>query len=131
MHVIDIGTNTISYVSAGHPPALLVDETGGATLLQAGRRPVLGMGGSVPITAHVDFTPGSILVAYTDGLVEQRRDFDHGVELLRERVLAAQAGTAREISNAVASLVSIDASDDIAFAVIRRVSTNDEATTPE
>ena len=28
VHVIDTDTNTISYVSAGHPPALLVDESG-------------------------------------------------------------------------------------------------------
>ena len=78
VHVIDTDTNTISYVSAGHPPALLVDEFGAATFLEDGRRPVLGIGGPVPTTARVDFTPGSILVAYTDGLVEQRRDLDHG-----------------------------------------------------
>lgn len=131
VHIIDIDTNTISYVSAGHPPALLMDEFGKAALLEAGRRPVLGMGGSVPITAHVDFTPGSILVAYTDGLVEQQRDFDHGVELLSECVMEAQAGSAREISNAVASTVLINASDDIAFTVIRRVSANEEAAKPE
>ena len=84
VHVIDTDTNTISYVSAGHPPALLVDEFGQATYLEHGRRPVLGIRGHVPQTARVDFTPGSILVAYTDGLVEQRRDFDQGPQLLSD-----------------------------------------------
>ena len=48
VHVIDTVTNTIRYVSAGHPPALLVDDSGGATLLEDGRRPVLGLGGVAP-----------------------------------------------------------------------------------
>ena len=48
VHVIDTETNTISYVSAGHPPALLVDEFGEATFLEDGRRPVLGIGGPCP-----------------------------------------------------------------------------------
>lgn len=121
VHVIDTDTNTISYVSAGHPPALLVDELGQATLLEGGRRPVLGIGGPVPKTARADFTPGSVLVAYTDGLVEQQRDLDQGVGLLRERVRSARSGTAREISNAVASTISLNAPDDIAYTVIRRV----------
>ena len=69
VHVIDTAANTIGYVSAGHPPALLIDESGRETLLEGRRRPVLGIGGPVPKTAQVDFAPGSILVAYTDGLV--------------------------------------------------------------
>jgi len=121
VHVIDTDTNTISYVSAGHPPALLVDEFGDVTLLEGGRRPVLGIGGPVPNAARVDFAPGSILVAYTDGLVEQRRDFDHGLQVLSESVQSAQGRTAREISNAVASTISINAPDDIAYTVICRV----------
>jgi serine phosphatase RsbU (regulator of sigma subunit) len=125
VHVIDTDTNTISYVSAGHPPALLVNEFGDGTLLEDGRRPVLGLGGSVPRTARVDFTPGSILVAYTDGLVEQDRDLDHGIQLLSDCVLAARGGTAREISDAVASTIPINAPDDIAYTVISRVGIQD------
>ena len=120
VHVIDTDTNTISYVSAGHPPALLVDEFGQATYLEHGRRPVLGVRGRVPQTARVDFSPGSILVAYTDGLVEQRRDFDQGLQLLSATVQSAQGRTAREISNAVAATISINAPDDIAYTVICR-----------
>ncbi len=121
VHVIDTDANTISYVSAGHPPALLVDEFGAATFLEDGRRPVLGIGGPVPTTARVDFTPDSVLVAYTDGLVEQRRDFEHGVQLLSDSVRSAHGRTAREISDAIASTIVINAPDDIAYAVICRV----------
>ncbi len=127
VHVIDTETNTINYVSAGHPPAVLVDVFGKATLLEDGRRPVLGIGGPVPKTAYVDFAPGSILVAYTDGLVEQERNLDHGLQLLSDRIVEAQGGTAREISNAVASTIPINAPDDIAYTVICRVTTPDDA----
>ncbi len=121
VHVIDTDTDTISYVSAGHPPALLVDEAGNTTLLEGGRRPVLGVGGPAPKTARASFGAGSILVAYTDGLVEQERDFDHGIRQLSERVRSARSQSARGISDAVASTVSVNAPDDIAYVVIRRV----------
>lgn len=62
-------------------------------------------------------------VAYTDGLVEQDRDLDRGIQLLTERVLAALGGTAREISDAVASAIPTNAHDDIAYTVIRRTPT--------
>ena len=123
VHVIDIETDTIDYVSAGHPPALLVDGFGQATLLESGRRTVLGLGGPAPETARVDFTPGSILVAYTDGLVEQDGDLDRGMQLLSDRVSAAQGGTAREISNSLAGAIRVDAADDIAYTVICRPAT--------
>jgi len=121
VHIVDTESNTVSYVSAGHPPALLIDEHGHASFLEHGRRRVLGLGGPVPTTARVDFAPGSTLVAYTDGLVEQTRDFDHGLQLLSDTVRSANVRTARGISNAVATTISINAPDDVAYAVIRRV----------
>lgn len=130
VHIIDTATNTISYVSAGHPPALLIDDLGRANLLEGGRRPVLGLGGTLPKMARVDFTPGSILVAYTDGLVEQDRNLDQGIQRLRDHVLAARDGTAREISNGLANTLPVNASDDIAYTVICRVDTPDGPSTP-
>ena len=126
VHLIDIETNTLTYVSAGHPPAVLVDVSGRATLLEGGRRPVLGIRGPVPEPARVDFTPGSVLVAYTDGLVEHDRDLDQGVQLIADRVVAAQGGSAREISHAVASAIPVNAPDDIAYTVICRIGTPSE-----
>jgi serine phosphatase RsbU (regulator of sigma subunit) len=121
VHVIDTEANTISYVSAGHPPALLVDQSGDASFLDRGRRPVLGLGGVVPDVARVNFTPGSVLVAYTDGLVEQRRDYDRGLQLLSDSVQSARGRSAREISDALATTILVKAPDDIAYAVIRRM----------
>ena len=94
---------------------------GDATLLEDGKRPVLGVAGPPPNVARVDFAPGSILIAYTDGLVEQEQDFDRGLQLLRESIRSAHGRSARDISDAVASTISINAPDDIAYTVICRV----------
>ena len=84
-------------------------------------RPVLGIGGPLPTMAQVEFTPGSVLVTYTDGLVEQRRDLEHGAQLLSDSVRSTHGRTAREISNAIAATILVNAPDDIAYAVICRV----------
>lgn len=81
---------------------------------------MLGIGGPVPTTAHTGFTPGSILVAYTDGLVEQTRDFDLGLQRLSETVQSLQGRTAREISIGFATTIATNAPDDIAYTVICR-----------
>ena len=81
--------------------------------------------------SHVDFAPGSLLVAYTDGLLEHDRglDFDHTTQMLSEHILALQGTGAREISNAIASNIPIYAPDDIAYTVICRVESQDEPAT--
>ena len=37
VHPIDLTARTISYVSAGHPPAILVRSGGSSSLVEAGR----------------------------------------------------------------------------------------------
>lgn len=121
VHVIDTETNTITYVSAGHPPSVLIDHTGRVSLLEDGRRPVLGFGRQPAETARAAFEPGSILVAYTDGLVENERNLDQGLRDLCELLMAQRHGAAREISDAVAATLPANAADDIAYTVVRRV----------
>jgi Stage II sporulation protein E (SpoIIE) len=60
-------------------------------------------------------------VGYTDGLVEQARDLDRGLLLLSETVRSVRGESARGISDAIAATIAINAPDDIAYAVIRRV----------
>jgi anti-sigma regulatory factor (Ser/Thr protein kinase) len=70
---------------AGHPPPLVVGETGPASILE--------LAGSVPLgvipypnyrDVHLELEPGSTLVLYTDGLVEDpRQSLDEGLDRLR------------------------------------------------
>ena len=82
---------------------------------------MLGIGGPVPKPARTAFAPGSILVAYTDGLVEQHRNFDHSLQLLTDTVQSMQGRTAREISDAIAATIAVNAPDDIAYTVTCRI----------
>ncbi|MFK4107058.1 SpoIIE family protein phosphatase [Streptomyces sp. NPDC019531] len=56
---------------AGHPPPLLRRPDGRVRVLDLAGGPLLGIDGSAAYpTTEVDLTPGSVLVLYTDGLIE-------------------------------------------------------------
>jgi PAS domain S-box-containing protein len=86
--VIDPAERTITYASAGHLPALLRSPDGIVELDAPG--PPLGCrhiaGGENRRSA---LPPGSVLVLYTDGLVEWSRDLVAGEALLRDRLASA------------------------------------------
>jgi hypothetical protein len=85
--VIDRVAGTLTVANAGHPP-LLVRCPGGATkVAHAPPGPPLGIGVGGYAELEVPFTPGCMLAAFSDGLVESREmDVDAGVELLRRHV---------------------------------------------
>jgi anti-anti-sigma factor len=71
--VLDPDTRTLSFASAGHPPPLLIGPDGPACYLVDGRSPPLGVTNAAQAEATVAIGPGSTLVLYTDGLIEDRR----------------------------------------------------------
>ncbi len=83
--IFDAVAGTCEIASAGHLPPLLVPPDGTNELLDVPLAPPLGVG-SGPIqsrTLHIE--DGSLLVLYTDGLVEKRsRDIDEGIGRLRD-----------------------------------------------
>lgn len=71
-------TARLEYCNAGHLHPLLRDPDGSVTVLEGGHRILLGaLGiGAPPAegrTARIEMPPGSILLLYTDGLVEGNR----------------------------------------------------------
>jgi sigma-B regulation protein RsbU (phosphoserine phosphatase) len=66
----DRKTHRLSYVNAGHPPAILVYE-GGIRLLDEGTL-VLGSIDELPMltVGHVKLPPQSLILSYTDGLTD-------------------------------------------------------------
>ncbi len=83
--IFDAVDGTCEVASAGHLPPLLVRPDGTNELLDVSPAPPLGIGAG-PIQSRVlKIDDGSLLVLYTDGLVEKRtRDIDEGLALLRE-----------------------------------------------
>ena len=89
--VFDPQTDSLTYSSAGHLPALLRRaETGEVIRLNYALGPLLGpFPDAVYTQSSVTVEPGDVLVMYTDGLVEhQGQDLRMGISHL-EQVLAA------------------------------------------
>jgi serine phosphatase RsbU (regulator of sigma subunit)/anti-sigma regulatory factor (Ser/Thr protein kinase) len=119
---LDRATGDIVWAGAGHPPLILVEPEGSA-FLEHGSGVVLGVRGRRPYTqASRRIAPGSLLVAYTDGLVERRGEvIDVGLERLRAIVDENRDQPVDQIADAVLDgLVGENApGDDVAFVVLR------------
>ena len=94
--IVDTAAGTVSYACAGHPYPLVVGPEGTVTWLQDGRRPPLAArslarGLEAPI-GRANLPPGSLLLLYTDGLIERRSEpLEDGFA----RLTAAAAGCAK------------------------------------
>jgi signal transduction histidine kinase/CheY-like chemotaxis protein len=84
----DGGPATISYTCAGHPYPLLVspDPDVGPVFLEGGRRPPVATGRVSPAdtTAHAELSHGTLVLLYTDGLIERPGEpLDDGFDRLK------------------------------------------------
>ena len=122
---------------AGHPVPAVVAPGGTAQFLDLPAGPPLGVGGLPFEEAEIQLPEGSLLVFYTDGLIETRqRDIDAGMSAMRkvlaDAVLASPrhpSGPARSAAAApdldgicgalVGALVPEEAGDDAALLVAR------------
>jgi signal transduction histidine kinase/CheY-like chemotaxis protein len=117
--VVDSRSSSLEFANAGHLPPLLVSD-GAVERLDGPLGPPLGAG---PVALHqgtVQLEPGSMLVLYTDGLVETRAgDTDERIDRAAE--LARQ--WTGEIDGLPAALVSelcpSGSPDDVAILVAR------------
>lgn len=83
--VLDPVTGRLAHASAGHPHALVVDPDGTTRFLEGGRSWPLGVGRTPRATAEVTLRPGSLLVMYSDGLVERSGEsISEGMARLQE-----------------------------------------------
>ncbi|MFJ6480109.1 MULTISPECIES: SpoIIE family protein phosphatase [unclassified Streptomyces] len=81
--VHDAASGTCVIARAGHPPPAVVTPGGAITFLDGPPGTPLGTGGQDFRTEEVRLPPGSLLVLYTDGLIEARdRDLDQGMAQL-------------------------------------------------
>jgi anti-sigma regulatory factor (Ser/Thr protein kinase) len=83
--VYDPVTRRCTLARAGHPVPAIVSPAGEAEFLDLPAGPPLGLGGVPFEQEEVELAEGSLLVLYTDGLVESRqRDIDTGLAELRK-----------------------------------------------
>jgi hypothetical protein len=120
--VVDPAAGTLTYASAGHPPALLVGGADGPRWLEGGRSaPLCVGGGGEREEATASITSGALLVLFTDGLVERRGEvLDAGLDRLHQAVLAHDSDDATALADhLLTDLQDPEDRDDIALVVYR------------
>lgn len=85
--ILEPDTGLITYASAGHPPMLVLGPSGEVYWLdEATSRPLYGDPASDRPEASIVIEPGSLLIGYTDGLIENvDRDVGEGLKRLEAR----------------------------------------------
>ncbi|MGH9227434.1 MAG: SpoIIE family protein phosphatase [Acidimicrobiales bacterium] len=121
--VVDLDTSTLELVNAGHPPPIVIDPAGATHLLTGGHGRLLGVapaeGGRYPWGPD-PLEPGTCLLLYTDGLLEQReREGEDGFALLRKAVEGFTGGADELCERVTDVLVDGPARDDICLLATR------------
>lgn len=118
--IIDTATHRMSLAVAGHLPPVVAVPGDEARFAAVHVGPPIGFNlGIARRTTTFDVPPGTLIVLYTDGLVERRgEDLDVGLERLRE-VVAPTAPEAACIRIMATLVGDQPATDDIALVAIR------------
>jgi PAS domain S-box-containing protein len=124
--VVEPDHGTINFASAGHVPPLAIGPDGQAEYLASAPNPPLGVfesEGHAQITAEL--APGSTVVLYTDGLVEERGvSIDQGLDALRLAAAQDVCHPDELCDRLVAAMLAIHpANDDIAVLALRALPT--------
>ncbi|MFE1834708.1 SpoIIE family protein phosphatase [Streptomyces sviceus] len=110
---------------AGHPPPLLRRPDGRVRVLDLAGGPLLGIDGSaVYPTTEVELTPGSVLVLYTDGLIESPGvDIEDALAELGRQLAEAGDRPLDELADELVrrSAAARERIDDVALLLLRAV----------
>ncbi|MFJ1807001.1 MULTISPECIES: SpoIIE family protein phosphatase [unclassified Streptomyces] len=105
---------------AGHPPPAVVTPGGALAFLDGSPGTPLGTGGQQFRTEEVPLPPGSLLVLYTDGLIEARgRDLDQGLDRLARALRSPGRPLAVLCDDVLAQMLPHPAQDDVAILMAR------------
>jgi len=120
--VVEEDHRSVTFASAGHVPPLVISPEGEAEYLETAPNPPLGVFESPEhkeMTAKLE--PGSTIVLYTDGLVEERGvSIDQGLEALRLAASQDPCHPDELCDRLVDAMLAIHTpNDDIAVLVLR------------
>jgi len=114
------GTRRLCWSNAGHPAPLLVSGDGTVELLETINDVPLGSGFDLPRHDHQRLlSPGSVLILYTDGLIERRdQPRDKGTEHLAEILRRHHRLPLERLLDEVINLAGSAPDDDIAVLAV-------------
>lgn len=116
--VCDPATGRCTVTRAGHPPPALVLPDGTVRLLDTPPGVPLGVGGVAFTPTEITVPPGSLLVLYTDGLIEARgSDLDERLAELTRLLADPQRQLDHLCDSLITHLVPAAADDDVALLV--------------
>jgi anti-sigma regulatory factor (Ser/Thr protein kinase) len=131
--ILDPITLTLMYASAGHPPPLLRSAAGEITALAGSGLP-LGLRSLQTYASETSHAmildDSSLLVLYTDGLIEATRDIEVGEKRLRQALQSAEVWNAENPAAAISDHVLEEVLDDVAILTIRIESASVAVTRP-
>ena len=121
--MLDPVTGELRYATAGHPPPLLVLPDGETRYLDdAPSAPLCGLGPMTRQEGRVVLTDGTLLVLYTDGLIERRGQLlDVGLERLAQSARTLRGGAIGDLADGILAELTAGESlrDDIALLCVR------------
>lgn len=121
--ILNPAGNHLEYASAGHPPILAVYPDGESSWLDGGCSvPLLGLCQEARASASRPVPAGTLLVLFTDGLVERRGEsLDLGLERLRRAAVESRGYAADSLCDRLLAALADESNqhDDIAIVCIR------------
>ena len=123
--ILDLSSGHLTYCRAGHPYPILRHRGGHVELLEVGS-PLAGAGVGVDyIDGHAEMGRGDLLVLFTDGMTEARRDRvtlgeDRLVEFVREAGSIPTRDVPRVLFDRVLEFTGGALSDDVAIVAVSR-----------
>ena len=121
--ILDPAAGELRFASAGHPPMLLIDSDGSASWLLDGRSAPIheGVMGDRP-EARIDLTPGAVLLAYSDGLIERRGEtMDQGLNRLMAEAVSRRGLAVEDLCDRLLEALIPDEGwrDDVVVVAVR------------
>jgi serine phosphatase RsbU (regulator of sigma subunit) len=109
------------YAVAGHPPPLLITHEGDTRFLNGGRSILMGADPTRIRPHHTQsLPPGSIVLLYTDGLIERRgEDLALGMARLRRHAAALAREPLETFCDELLSGLAATSTDDVALIAVR------------
>jgi serine phosphatase RsbU (regulator of sigma subunit) len=117
---VDLQHGTIVYSNAGHPQPIMAYREGTSALLDVGGPPLGALDAPQFKKSSISIQPGSLLVLYTDGLVEYGRNWETGERALVNAVRTVQRRATGDPASAIMEAIfkGVAPVDDVAVLTI-------------
>jgi serine phosphatase RsbU (regulator of sigma subunit)/CheY-like chemotaxis protein len=119
--VLDLASQRLELVSAGHPPPLLVAPGRAPRYLDLDPNLPLGTFERGPyVSSVVSLKPGSLLLLYTDGLVEERScPLDERFDRLAQAIDPTEPNLNHLCEHLISAMAAAEKADDVALLAAR------------